>query len=208
MDKMIDKIFETVKKSLNGDKPFLRKLRILRYIVCIIILFIVFCSSYWNVLEYIDLPCAPLLAEKYRMLLHIIGIVGFVIWIVYNLLFQNLYKIYDEKYHMKLLYIDILLDFLFTVIFLLYAINLGIEYANGLETRIKVQAFIATAYLIVHHIRCIELDMSVISLLNIPDIVTTKERLYRLKQEFFIKVKDTKLLSFKKYIDCYHLMRR
>ena len=145
---MIDKIFETVKKSLNGDKPFLRKLRILRYIVCIIILFIVFCSSYWNVLEYIDLPCAPLLAEKYRMLLHIIGIVGFVIWIVYNLLFQNLYKIYDEKYHMKLLYIDILLDFLFTVIFLLYAINLGIEYANGLETRIKVQAFIATAYLI------------------------------------------------------------
>ena len=30
----------------------------------------------------------------------------------------------------------------------------------------------------------------------------------RLKQEFFIKVKDTKLLSFKKYIDCYHLMRR
>ena len=26
MDKMIDKIFETVKKSLNGDKPFLRKL--------------------------------------------------------------------------------------------------------------------------------------------------------------------------------------
>lgn len=114
---MIDKIFETVKKSLNGDKPFLRKLRILRYIVCIIILFIVFCSSYWNVLEYIDLPCAPLLAEKYRMLLHIIGIVGFVIWIVYNLLFQNLYKIYDEKYHMKLLYIDILLDFLFTVIF-------------------------------------------------------------------------------------------
>ena len=148
MDKMIDKIFETVKKSLNGDKPFLRKLRILRYIVCIIILFIVFCSSYWNVLEYIDLPCAPLLAEKYRMLLHIIGIVGFVIWIVYNLLFQNLYKIYDEKYHMKLLYIDILLDFLFTVIFLLYAINLGIEYANGFETRIKVQAFIATAYLI------------------------------------------------------------
>lgn len=145
---MIDKIFETVKESLNGDKPFLRKLRILRYIVCIIILFIIFCSSYWNVLEYINLPCAPLLDEKYRMLLHISGIVVFVIWIAYNLLFQNLYRICDEKYHMKLLYIDILLDFLFTVYFLLYAINLGIEYANGLEIRIKVQAFIATAYLI------------------------------------------------------------
>ena len=85
MDKMIDKIFETVKKSLNGDKPFLRKLRILRYIVCIIILFIVFCSSYWNVLEYIDLPCAPLLAEKYRMLLHInVKIISKIIVIIIN----------------------------------------------------------------------------------------------------------------------------
>lgn len=133
---------------MNGDKPFLRKLRILRYTVCIIILFIVFCSSYWNILECINLPCAPLLAEKYRMLVHRSGIVIFVIWIAYRLLFQNLYRIYDEKYYMKLLYIDILLDFLFTIYFLLYVINLGIEYANGLEIRIKVQAFIATAYLI------------------------------------------------------------
>ena len=31
-DTMLDKIFETVKKPLNGDKPFLRKLRILRYL--------------------------------------------------------------------------------------------------------------------------------------------------------------------------------
>lgn len=47
---MIDKIFETVKKSLNGDKPFLRKLRILRYIVCIIILyFAVHIGMYWNI---------------------------------------------------------------------------------------------------------------------------------------------------------------
>lgn len=145
---MLDKIFETVKKSLNGDKPFIRKLRILRYVACIIILFIVFCSSYWNVLEYINLPCAPLLAEKYRMLLHRSEIVVFVIWIAYKLLFQNLYKICDGEYHMQLLYIDILLDCFFTIYFLLYAINLGIEYANGLEMQIKVQTVIAIAYLI------------------------------------------------------------
>ena len=113
---MLDKIFETVKKPLNGDKPFLRKLRILRYMACIIILFIVFCSLYWNVLEYINLPCVPLIAEKYRALLHRGVIVIFVAWIVYKLLFQNLYRC-DEKYYMKLLYIDKLIDCIFTIYF-------------------------------------------------------------------------------------------
>lgn len=144
---MLDKIFETVKKSLNGDKPFLRKLRILRYMACIIILFIVFCSSYWNVLEYINLPCVPLIAEKYRVLLHRGVIVIFVAWIVYKLLFQNLYRC-DEKYYMKLLYIDKLIDCIFTICFLSYAINLWIEYANGLKIKIKMQACIAIVYLI------------------------------------------------------------
>lgn len=144
---MLDKIYEKVKKFLNGDKSFLRKLRILRYIVCIIILFIVFCSSYWNVLEYINLPCAPLLIEKYRVLLHRSGIVIFVAWVAYKLLYQNLYGRY-EKYYMQLSYIEKLLDCFFTIYFLLYAINLGVEYANGLEIQIKVQAFIAIAYLI------------------------------------------------------------
>lgn len=46
---MLDKIYEMAKESLNGDKPFLRKLRILRYMACIIILFIAFCSAYWNI---------------------------------------------------------------------------------------------------------------------------------------------------------------
>lgn len=145
---MLDKIYEMVRKSLNGDKPFLRKLRILRYMACIIILFIAFCSSYWNVLEYINLSCALLLAAKYRMLLHKSGIAIFGIWITYSLLFQNLYRKCDIAYYMQLSYIDILLDFLFTVYFLLYAVNLGIEYANGLEIQIEVQAIIAVAYLI------------------------------------------------------------
>lgn len=145
---MLDKIYEMVRESLNGDKPFLRKLRILRYMACIIILFIAFCSSYWNLLKYINLPCAPLLAAKYRILLHKSGIVIFGIWIAYSLLFQNLYRKFDIAYYMQLSYIDILLDFLFTVYFLLYAVNLGIEYANGLEIQIKVQAIITIAYLI------------------------------------------------------------
>jgi hypothetical protein len=145
---MIDKIIDALKELLNGDKPFSRKLRILRYVACIIILFIVFCNSYWNVLLYIDLPCAPLLEEKCRMLLHETVIEVFIVWIVYEMLFQNLYRVIDKKHHMELSYIDILVDGIFTLYFLLYAVNLGIEYANGLEIQIKYQAIIAGTYLI------------------------------------------------------------
>ena len=88
---MLDKIFEGLKEALIGDIPFLRKLRILRYVTCIIILFIAFCNSYWNLLAYIDLPCAPLLDNKFRNVLQSTGIVVFIVCILYSVLFDNMY---------------------------------------------------------------------------------------------------------------------
>lgn len=145
---MLDKIFNGLKEAWNGNKPFLAKLRILRCVACIIILFIVFCDSYWNLLAYIDLPCAPLLEEKCRTVLHTTGMVVFIVWIIYITLFQNLYRVINKKYEMKLSYIDILLDFIFTVYFLVYALNLGIEYANGLQMQIRTETVLAVVYLL------------------------------------------------------------
>lgn len=145
---MLDKIFDGLKESLFGDKPFLRKLRILRYVTCIIILFIAFCNSYWNLLAYIDLPCAPLLEDKFRNILQSTGIVVFIVSILYSTLFHNLYRSSNKKYWMQLSYIDILLDFMFTVYFLAYALNLWIEYANGLKVQIKTEIILAVVYLI------------------------------------------------------------
>ena len=99
---MLDKIFDGLKESLIGDKPFLRKLRILRYVTCIIILFIAFCNSYWNLLAYIDLPCAPLLGNELRSVLQSTGIVVFIIWLLYGALFHNLYRVVNKKYWMIL----------------------------------------------------------------------------------------------------------
>ena len=109
----LEKIVDWLKEVFTGDKPFVRKLRILRYVACVIILFIMFCDSYWNLLAYIDLPCAPLLEENLRDTLHSSGMGVFIAWVVYSALFCNLYKIIGEKQWMNLSYIGILIDFIF-----------------------------------------------------------------------------------------------
>ncbi|MCI9465485.1 MAG: hypothetical protein HFI48_16785 [Lachnospiraceae bacterium] len=143
----MEKIVDLLKGTLNGNKPFVRKLRILRYVACVIILFILFCDSYWNLLAYIDLPCAPLLEENVRGILHKSGIVVFICWMVYSVSFCSLYRIKDGKHWMNLSYIDILFDFALTVYFVAYALNIGIEYANGLQVQVKVEAILAVLYL-------------------------------------------------------------
>ena len=82
----LEKIVDWLKEVFTGDKPFVRKLRILRYVACVIILFIMFCDSYWNLLAYIDLPCAPLLEENLRDTLHSSGMGVFIAWVVYSAL--------------------------------------------------------------------------------------------------------------------------
>lgn len=143
----LEKIVDWLKEALTGDKPFARKLRILRYVACVIILFTMFCDSYWNLLAYIDLPCAPLLEEKLRDTLHSSGMGVFIAWVVYSALFYNLYRIIGEKQWMNLSYIGILADFIFTVYFVVYALNIEIEYANGLQVHVKVEAILAVIYL-------------------------------------------------------------
>ena len=144
----LEKIVDWLKEVFTGDKPFVRKLRILRYVACVIILFIMFCDSYWNLLAYIDLPCAPLLEENLRDTLHSSGMGVFIAWVVYSALFCNLYKIIGEKQWMNLSYIGILIDFIFTVYFVIYALNIGIEYANGLQIQIKTEVVLSVTYLI------------------------------------------------------------
>lgn len=145
---MLEKIIEMLKEFFAGDKHLLRKLRILRYVSCIIILFIVFCESYWNLLVYIDLPCPPMLEEKYRTVLHLTGMKVFIAWIVYGALFHHMYKVINISHWMNLSYIDNLIDFCFTVYFLVYALNLGIEFANGYPIHIRTEAIVAVVYLI------------------------------------------------------------
>lgn len=143
----LEKIVDWLKGALTGDKPLARKLRILRYVACVIILFTMFCDLYWNLLAYIDLPRAPLLEEKLRDTLHSSGMGVFIAWGVYSALFYNLYRIIGEKQWMNLSYIGILADFIFTVYFVIYALNIGIEYANGLQVHVKVEAILAVIYL-------------------------------------------------------------
>ena len=60
---------------------------------------------------------------EFRSVLQSTGIVVFIIWLLYGALFHNLYRVVNKKYWMNLSYTDILLDFIFTVYFLVYALN-------------------------------------------------------------------------------------
>lgn len=143
----MEKIVDWLKNTLNGNKPFVRKLRILRYVACVIILFIMFCDLYWNLVAYIDLACVPLLEENLRDILHTSGMGVFIAWVIYSAFFCSLYRIIDEKQWVNLSYIDILLDFAFTVYFLVYVLNIEIEYVNRLQVQVKVESMLAVLYL-------------------------------------------------------------
>lgn len=145
---MLEKIFDGLKEMSSKDIPFIRKNRLLRYVACIIILFLEFCDSYWNLLAYVDLPCAPLVQEKYRATLHSAGIIVLIVWIVYIALFHNLFSIINGKYWMILSYLGCLIDFIFTMFFLVYALNIGIEFVNGLQIQIKTEFILSFIYLL------------------------------------------------------------
>ena len=145
---MVGKVLEEVKEFVKADKPLLRKLRILRYVTCLIILFVAFCDSYWNLLEYIDLPRAPLFQERYRIILHSSEIMVWILWGLYSALYQNLYNVFDRKFWIKLSYVYILIDFVITMYFLIYALNLVVEFVNGLTINIREEAAFAVVYLV------------------------------------------------------------
>lgn len=162
---MWNKIYECLKEFFDAGKPFLRKLRIMRYMVCVVIIFIFICDSYWNVLTYINLPCAPLLAKSVRDFLRSSVVIIFILWLLFIMLFPKLYRYISmlcqnrhrdngdnedngDKWKMIISYIQNLLNFFFTMYFIVYAVNKVIEYANGLPVHITVEVTVAFIYLI------------------------------------------------------------
>ena len=143
--RMLEKIINIGKTIFGGGKPFLRIMRIFRYVTCIIVLFTLFCDSYWNLLDYVDFPCVPLFGEKFRATLHSSGIGVFVIFVIYS---ETNWNVILKRWQMIVTYIENVLNFVFTMYFLLYATNLCIEHANGVPINIWIEAVISVIYLV------------------------------------------------------------
>lgn len=145
---MLEKILNKIKEFIEADRPLLRKLRLFKYVICIIILFVAFCNSYWNLLQYVDVPDVPLFAQQFRNILHSLVMLVWILWGIYSALYHNLYKVLPKKFWVKISYVYILIDFLITIYFFIYALNLVIEFVNGLTINICYEAIFSVVYLL------------------------------------------------------------
>jgi len=142
----MEKILEFLKMVFNKEVNVIRRLRLLRYVACAIIIFIAICEKYWNLLAYIELPCAPLLDEKWREVIRCIGGPMVIAWIIYKTIYGIIYKFVIEN--LKVSYIDLLIEYVFSLYWLIYVLNIGIEYANGLQIQIGAEVVISVIYLV------------------------------------------------------------
>lgn len=143
---MREKVFDELLEFLKSDKPVIRKFRVIRYICCVIIVFTFWCSSYWNILGYVNLPCVPLWDEGIRNALSTAGTPVVLIWIIYSLMYHNIYRITKKEYWLYVSFCDKVLDCLFTVFFLVYSVNVLVEYANGVGIVEKKTVILAVIY--------------------------------------------------------------
>lgn len=143
---MVDKAQELLKYFFSKALVE-RKIRILRYITCIIILFVAFCKYYWNILVYINLPCPPIKSE-FVVFFELTRIKVFVAWILFFIIIQFIQKNKKNRFKMQLFYLYKVLDFLFAVYFIIYAVSLWIQFENGVLIQIKTESIVSIIYLV------------------------------------------------------------
>jgi len=146
----MEKILEFLKMVFNKEVNVIRRVRLLRYAACTIIIFIAICERYWDLLSYIELPCAPLLEEKWREVIRCLGGPMVIVWIIYKTIYGIIYKYVIESLIVS--YIDLLVEYIFSLYWLIYALNIGIEYANGLPIHIGAEVVISVIYLVCCHL--------------------------------------------------------
>lgn len=143
---MIKELFNNIVEPLTSKGvSILNKIRILRYITCFIILFFFIFDNYWNLLIYINFPTIPLLPLGFRKILSNGGlkIALLIIWIfrkhISCIIFKDIKKTSLSTW---------IIDFFVSIYFVMMALNIGIEYANGEQINILIETLIASFYLL------------------------------------------------------------
>lgn len=145
----MDKVYDELKNLIISDKPMFRKFRIMKYISCGLMIVIAISRDYYNMFGLIPLSNLPLLDSNIRYVINNIVPVMFWVWIVYALMYHNLYRLEKvKKYGMLVSYIDIFLDAFFTICFLVYSINKTIEFVNRMPISIKTELCISLCYIV------------------------------------------------------------
>lgn len=126
--------------SLIKDAKLVRKSMIIKYCACIIIIFTFFYSIYWDVMQYIDLPMAPRLSRLIRMMDLVYIMITWVVIYVVKCLIRNLFivkleiKFEEKEIMLKYYFCETVVDFFMSIVTLLAAVNMFIEYLHGVST--------------------------------------------------------------------------
>ena len=155
LETLFSESVDALKGVTKSRIPLAREARILTYAACALILFVYFCN-YWNLLNYIDFPCAPLFQENVRRICYKGAVPILIVWIVLNkiveplisqrIIIQNNEKNREEIF-IKWWYCEDIIDFTIGIYFVLYAVNFLVDFANEKPVESSVPLFITLLYL-------------------------------------------------------------
>lgn len=133
---LLNNTMENVLKSL-GDAELIRKNHLVKMIACFLIILVYFNYKYWNVYSFIDLPMAPQLPGKLATIRMDIVVIIWVLFCIAKKVFNSTILISLETAFegilLKVFFVELLIDFVISVLFLISAITINIEYVHGIN---------------------------------------------------------------------------
>lgn len=150
----IKAIASEVKKS-----SFLRKIRILNYCSCMIIIFVFFNWKYWDVLTYINMPIAPLFSDVIRKTnIYIILGIWIAVWIIREVVRNKVVLEIDSKYPEKeyiiwYLFAEGVIDLGFSIICFVLALSMLVDYTHKIYPRYSWLLYWAIIYIVLSFIK-------------------------------------------------------
>ncbi len=152
----ISDIGKEVKNLIVGLKnaKLGRKSMIVKYCTCLIIIFVYVNWKYWDLMQYINLPMAPM----FPTLINNINLIHLAIgWVVIRwlekivretLIFPAEAKYEGQEILLKYFFAETIIDLILAIIALFGAINMLVEYVHGIFPDNMIVFWGASAFLI------------------------------------------------------------
>ena len=116
----------------------MRKNRFIRILSCVIVIVVYISWKYWDLISILSFPIVPLFSQNIRNM-SIVAVLFFevITAIIKNLLRNKVIIRMDSKCKenevlLKYFFGESMIDFLFSCIYLLYALNLFVSYTHGI----------------------------------------------------------------------------
>lgn len=144
------KQMEKIIRLFDKQKRY-RKNRIIKYMACVIVIFVYFNYRYWDILSYISLPIIPLMPHHISKLNSLgIAIVWGVVILIETIINCQIKPVNDKqkKCYLNYLYVKKILDLVFAVVCLTYSVNMLINYTHKIMPSDNIAIYVSVGYLV------------------------------------------------------------